>query len=45
MIYHGLQEFQKKINLAKEMISKDNINWTELDNGYKMNVEQGAPFV
>ena len=29
----------EKINLAKNMISKDNINWTDLDNGYKIYVE------
>lgn len=29
----------EKINLAKDMISKDNINWTELENGYKMFVQ------
>ena len=36
MIYHGFQEFQKK--LAKDIISKDNINLTEFDNDYKMYV-------
>ena len=29
----------EKINLAKSLLNKENINWIELGNGYKMYVE------